>query len=52
VTPSYAPSFRDPAGCCQIFQGRVFRFVVADALAEFEDFLQTAFAKKFITGEN
>jgi len=46
--PSSAPSFRDPAGCCHVFNHRVLRFVAAAALAEFEDFLQTAAANKFI----
>jgi SAM-dependent methyltransferase len=44
---SSAPSFRDPAGCCLVFHRRVLRFVAADALAEFENFLQTDCARKF-----
>ena len=46
--PASAPSFRDPAGCCFLFQGRVLRFVAAEALAEFENFLTTRFAREFI----
>jgi SAM-dependent methyltransferase len=42
-----APSFRDPAGICFVFDGRVLRFVAAEALPEFEKFLQTNFARKF-----
>jgi SAM-dependent methyltransferase len=42
-----APSFRDPAGCCCVFDGRVLRFVTAEALPEFENFLQTDCARKF-----
>ena len=45
--PPPAPSFRDPAGCCCFHHERVLRFVAADSLAEFESFLQTAFARKF-----
>src|SRR5450432_3389518 len=44
-----APSFRDPAGRCCSFQGRVLRFVAADAVLEFEKFLQTGCAQKFVT---
>jgi SAM-dependent methyltransferase len=42
-----APSFRDPAGCCVVFNRRVLRFVAADAQPGFEKFLQAGFAKKF-----
>jgi SAM-dependent methyltransferase len=42
-----APSFRDPAGCCCSFQGRVLRWVAADAVPEFEKFLQTNCARQF-----
>ncbi|HSY74941.1 MAG TPA: methyltransferase domain-containing protein [Dongiaceae bacterium] len=45
--PSSAPSFRDPAGICFVFNGRVLRFVTTEALPEFEKFLQTDFARKF-----
>lgn len=45
--PQPAPSFRDPAGSCFVFNGRVLRFVAAEALPEFEKFLQTSFAQKF-----
>jgi SAM-dependent methyltransferase len=44
-----APSFRDPAGRCCSFQGRVLRFVAADAVLGFEKFLQTGGAQKFVT---
>ena len=43
-----APSFRDPAGCCLIFNQRVLRFVAAAAVPEFEKFLQTSCARQFI----
>ena len=43
-----APSFRDPAGFCFSHDKRIFRFVAADALPEFENFLQTNCAKKFL----
>jgi SAM-dependent methyltransferase len=46
--PSPAPSFRDPAGGCCSFNGRVLRFVAADAVSEFEKFLQTNCARQFI----
>ena len=46
--PAPAPSFRDPAGCCCSFNGRVLRFVAADAVSEFEKFLQTNCARQFI----
>ena len=46
--PQSAPSFRDPAGCCCSFNGRVLRFVAADAVSEFEQFLQTNCARQFI----
>jgi SAM-dependent methyltransferase len=46
--PQSAPSFRDPAGCCCSFNGRVLRFVAADAISEFEQFLQTNCARQFI----
>jgi SAM-dependent methyltransferase len=42
-------SFRDPAGCCLIFNRRVLRFVAVDAVAEFESFRQTEFVRKFAT---
>jgi SAM-dependent methyltransferase len=45
--PAPAPSFRDPAGCCLVFGDRVLRFVAAEALPEFEEFLRTDFAQKF-----
>jgi SAM-dependent methyltransferase len=43
-----APSFRDPAGGCCSFKGRVLRWVAADAVPEFEQFLQTNCARQFI----
>jgi SAM-dependent methyltransferase len=43
------PSFRDPAGCCVVFDGRVLRFVAPDAVSQFEKFLQTGFAQRFTT---
>ena len=43
-----APSFRDPAGCCCSFHGRVLRFVAAEAVSEFEKFLQTNGARQFM----
>jgi SAM-dependent methyltransferase len=46
--PAPAPSFRDPAGCCCFFNQRVLRFVTASAIPEFEDFLQTNCARRFI----
>jgi len=46
--PPSAPSFRDPAGCCCSFNGRVLRFVATDAISEFEQFLQTNCARQFI----
>jgi len=46
--PQSAPSFRDPAGCCCSFNGRVLRFVAAEAVPEFEKFLQTNCARQFI----
>ena len=46
--PQSAPSFRDPAGCCCSFNGRVLRFVAAEAVSEFEKFLQTNCARQFI----
>jgi SAM-dependent methyltransferase len=46
--PAPAPSFRDPAGCCCSFHGRVLRFVAAEAVAEFEKFLSTKGARQFI----
>ena len=42
-------SFRDPAGCCIIFRQRVLRFVAAEAVPEFEAFLHTDCARRFIT---
>jgi SAM-dependent methyltransferase len=49
--PAPAPSFRDPAGCCCLFNQRVFRFVTAGAIPEFEAFLQTNCARQFIGGK-
>lgn len=46
--PQSAPSFRDPAGCCCSCNGRVLRFVAAEAISEFEHFLQTNCARQFI----
>jgi SAM-dependent methyltransferase len=46
MSPS-AASFRDPAGFCCSFNGRVLRWVVADAVPEFEQFLQTNCARQF-----
>ena len=46
--PQSTPSFRDPAGCCCSFNGRVLRFVAAEAVSEFEKFLQTNCARQFI----
>ena len=43
-----APSFRDPAGSCFRFKGRVLRMVAAEAVPEFEKFLQTNGARQFI----
>jgi SAM-dependent methyltransferase len=43
-----SPSFRDPAGCCCSFHGRVLRFVTTEAVSEFEKFLQTNGARQFI----
>jgi len=43
-----APSFRDPAGCCLIFNQRVLRFISAEAVSDFEGFLQTDCARRFI----
>ena len=43
-----APSFRDPAGCCCCFKGRVLRRVAAEAVPEFENFLQTSCARQFM----
>jgi hypothetical protein len=43
-----APSFRDPAGCCHIYNQRVLRFVAADAVATFEQFLGADFARRFV----
>ncbi|MGA3283094.1 MAG: methyltransferase domain-containing protein [Verrucomicrobiota bacterium] len=50
MSPS-APSFRDPAGCCLIFNQRALRFVAADAVPEFEKFLQTGCARQFIAAK-
>ena len=49
--PAPAPSFRDPAGCCCLFNQRVLRFVTAGAIPEFEAFLQTNGARQFIAGK-
>jgi SAM-dependent methyltransferase len=46
-----APSFRDPAGCCCIFNQRVLRFVATEAVSGFEKFLQTDCAQKFTAGK-
>ncbi len=46
-----ASSFRDPAGCCLIFNQRVLRFVAADAVPQFEKFLQTGCARQFIAAK-
>jgi SAM-dependent methyltransferase len=46
-----AQSFRDPAGCCFVFDRHVLRFVATEAVPEFEEFLQTDFSKKFIAGK-
>src|ERR1017187_88598 len=46
--PPAAPSFRDPAGCCLVFNQRVLRFVAMEAVSEFEAFLQTDCARRFI----
>ncbi len=43
-----SPSFRDPAGGCCSFKGRVLRRVAADAVPEFEKFLQTNSARQFL----
>jgi SAM-dependent methyltransferase len=49
--PAPAPSFRDPAGGCCLFNQRVLRFVNAGAIPEFEAFLQTNCARQFIAGK-
>ncbi len=49
--PAPAPSFRDPAGCCCLFNQRVLRFVTPSAIPEFEDFLKTNCARQFIAGK-
>ena len=46
--PRSAPSFRDPAGCCLLCNQRVLRFVAAEAIPEFEKFLQSGCARQFI----
>jgi SAM-dependent methyltransferase len=46
--PQCAPSFRDPAGCCCFYEGRVLRFVAAESLSEFENFLKTNCAGRFL----
>ena len=51
MTPVPAPSFRDPAGCCCFFNRRVFRFITAGAIPEFEVFLQTNCARQFTAGK-
>jgi SAM-dependent methyltransferase len=51
VIPAPAPSFRDPAGCCCFFKRQVLRLVTANAVQEFEDFLQTNCARQFIAGK-
>jgi len=45
---SAIPSFRDPAGHCFSFQNRIFRFVAADALADFEAFFASPSAQKLV----
>jgi len=50
MSPS-APSFRDPTGCCLLFNQRVLRFVTAEAIPEFEQFLQTGCARRFIAAK-
>ncbi len=49
--PAPATSFRDPAGCCCFFNQRVLRFVTAGAIPQFDDFLQTNCARRFIAGK-
>lgn len=49
--PPPAPSFRDPAGCCLIFRGRVLRFVGAEAVGGFQEFLETGGIHQFITAK-
>ena len=49
--PAPAPSFRDPAGCCCLFNRQVLRFVAAGAISEFEDFLQTNCARQFMAAK-
>ena len=44
-----APSFRDPAGFCFSDRDRIFRFVSADALADYEAFFTTAGAKQLLS---
>jgi SAM-dependent methyltransferase len=46
-----APSFRDPAGICLCFQRRVLRFVTAEAVAEFENFLHSRLAQEFLAAK-
>jgi SAM-dependent methyltransferase len=40
-------SFRDPAGCCSVIEGRVLRFIATDAAGEFEAFVGTELARDF-----
>ena len=44
---SPAPSFRDPAGSCYLYRDRILRRVAADAVQDFETFLQTDCARRF-----
>jgi len=39
--PQPAPSFRDPMGCCCVFERGVVRVVGAENVAEFDGFLKT-----------
>lgn len=43
-----APSFRDPMGCCCVFEHGVVRLVSAENVAEFDGFLKTRAAQSFI----
>jgi SAM-dependent methyltransferase len=44
-----APSFRDPAGSCCSFKGRILRRVAAEAISEFEEFLQANSTRRLIS---
>jgi SAM-dependent methyltransferase len=48
----FAPSFRDPAGYCLIFEGRVFRFVAPSATGDFDSFLNAKFAKELVSAKS